>query len=356
VTTPTSTPINTPITPSNNLVANSDFEQGNNGEWTERSRLGYLLIYNNLPEDINAQSGEYVAWLGGENSEISDLIQSVQLPAGDDVALTFSYQIQSTDNCLRDRAYVRINNRNIKTYTLCSSNETEDWVQETLPLAEYAGQSISLRFRAYTNGGRISSFFIDDVAISGGESTEQPSEPVSILNGDLEQGADNEWREFSKVLGNEAGVLVGPHLESAASLLEDGGDYVAWLGGLDNEVSRLRQNIDVPEGGALYLTYDYEVVSDESSCGRDKARVIVAGKRLHQQNLCKKFVDGWQQQSLDLSEFAGQTVRLDFWTRTDGSRTSSFLIDNIRLTRARSARSGAAVPQDFIYLPIIIAE
>jgi len=354
-TTPVPTPTSTPVPPSAGVVLNGDFDQGSDGEWRETSRKGYAIIENKLTDIINPRSGEYVAWLGGDDREVSNLIQSIQLPDGDNVALNFAYQIQSEDNCRRDRAYLRINNRQIKTYKLCSSRATEEWVSETLSLDAYAGQRVTLRFHVYTNASRRSSFFLDDVNVTGGETIEPPS-VSEIANGNLELGPNGDWQEYSKIDGNVPGAAIFFHTDSINSELADGGDYVGWLGWYHSELSRIRQNIQVPDSGAVYLTYDYEILSNERRCNRDIARVIVDGKRLHQHNLCRRNNDGWQQQSLDLSEFAGQTVRLDFWTKTNSSRRSSFFVDNIQFTNTRSARSGPAVPHDLLFLPLIISE
>jgi len=340
--TPVGTPVpptETPVSPVAGVIMNGDFEQGANGDWTETSRQDYVLVSDELLDGINAQSGGYVAWLGGANNEVSNLIQSIQLPDGI-ISLNFAYQILSEDNCRRDRAYVR---------------NTGNWVNETLSLNDYAGERVTLRFHVYTNRLRQSSFFVDDVTVTGSETTEPPS-VSDIANGNLELGPNGDWTEYSKIGGNVPGAAIVLHTESISSELATGGDYVVQLGWYHREVGRLRQNIQVPDHGVVYLTYDYEIQSNERRCRRDRARVIVDGKRLHQHNLCRKNSDGWQRQSLDLSEFAGQTVRLDFWAKTNRSHRSSFLVDNIQFTSTRSARSRAAAPHDFVFLPLIIAE
>ena len=61
---------------------------------------------------------------------------------------------------------VRINTTDIKSYNLCSSNATTNFVQGTVSLAAYAGQTVTLRFRATTDASYSSSFYIDDVALT----------------------------------------------------------------------------------------------------------------------------------------------------------------------------------------------
>ncbi|MCS7040358.1 MAG: hypothetical protein NZP34_12195, partial [Caldilineales bacterium] len=89
---PTATPTATPTAASTALptVKNGNFEQGNNGDWIEFSSNGFdLILSDNLP--ITPRSGQWIAWLGGLDNEISDLSQPFQLPPSGPIYLRFHY-------------------------------------------------------------------------------------------------------------------------------------------------------------------------------------------------------------------------------------------------------------------------
>ena len=50
------------------------------------------------------------------------------------------------------------------TVDLCSSNNTGGWVQKSINLSAYAGQTVTLQIRAATDGSLNSNWFIDDVS------------------------------------------------------------------------------------------------------------------------------------------------------------------------------------------------
>ncbi len=112
-----------------------------------------------------ARTGSWRAWLGGANSETAEISQSYTVPAGG-ATLTYWYRISSTDSCGYDYGYVRVNTTNVKTYNLCSTSATSTYVQGSVNLAAYAGQTVSLKFRATTDSSYSSSFYVDDVAVA----------------------------------------------------------------------------------------------------------------------------------------------------------------------------------------------
>ena len=172
------TPVPTPTPqPSacTNLLKNPGFESGR-VNWTESSTHGYALICNGTScgtSPTAAHTGSYFTWLAGANSEVSQTSQTVVLPAGQKTTLSFWSRITSSDACGYDYGYVRVTaangtTTNVKTYNLCTSTQTSGWVKTTVDLSTYAGQTVTLAFRATTDTSAVSNFFVDDTVLVSG--------------------------------------------------------------------------------------------------------------------------------------------------------------------------------------------
>ena len=111
--------------------------------------------------------------MGGANKEAAEITQSYTIPAAGGT-LSYVYKITSTDSCGYDYGYVKVNNTNLKTYNLCSSNATNGFVQGSTSLSAYAGQTVTLKFRATTDISRSSSFYIDNVTFAAAAIVEEP--------------------------------------------------------------------------------------------------------------------------------------------------------------------------------------
>jgi hypothetical protein len=144
-------------------IVNGDFEQGKTG-WTEYSTHGWSLILSSgFPPGVTARSGSWAAWLGGDNSETSYIEQAVTVPASQPY-LHYWHWIQSSDYCGYDVASVRVNGTAVDSYDLCQTTATAGWVEHTVNLSAYAGQSATLQLRVTTDSSYASSLFIDDVS------------------------------------------------------------------------------------------------------------------------------------------------------------------------------------------------
>lgn len=145
-----------------NPVRNPGFEAGRDGNWSEYSSGSYTLILSASP--VTPHGGSWLAWMGGANNETARLTQSGISLSGVRY-LHHWYWIGSEDVCGYDFAYVKVNGSTLKTYNLCSSNNTSGWVQDTLDLNAYAGSNIALQFEVATDGSLNSNFFVDDISI-----------------------------------------------------------------------------------------------------------------------------------------------------------------------------------------------
>ncbi len=150
--------------------------------------------------------------------------------------------------------------------------------------------------------------------------TATPTTPPSggIVNGTFEQGPGVGWTVSSN--GGNAIITTGQAYQ---------GSYKALFCGRGNCNDQISQTITVPSGATLY--YRYRIQSNENSCGSDVATVQIGTTTIASYNLCRNTSTGrnYSQGSVSLSAYAGQTVTLRFTGTTDGSRHSSFYLDNV---------------------------
>ena len=156
--TPAPTPTQTPA-PSTAII-NGNFESGRLVGWGESSSHNYALVMAGT-----GQNSTWGAWLAGANSETSEISQNFTVPAKGG-ALNYAYRISSSDSCGYDYGYVKVNNTVLKTYNLCKTNVTTGFIATSVSLSAYAGQTVTIRFRATTDASLISSFYIDNVAFT----------------------------------------------------------------------------------------------------------------------------------------------------------------------------------------------
>ncbi len=337
---PTPTPTATPTATQIGSIANGDFELGDNGDWLQSStNFDTLILNQGLP--VSPRSGEYLAWLGEVDNETSILTQSVTIPNDTNAALTFHYIIDSVDNCGLDFADVIIDGAIVATYDLCRENNTTDWVEETISLSSYAGQTVSLEFSVETDSSGNSNFFVDDVSLSGTTIVPTPTPPVTqvgiIANGDFELGNSGDWAEFSTnfdTLILNQGLPVRPR----------SGEYLAWLGGGISEISQLVQSVTVPNDTTAALTFYYRIGS-QGSCGVDYAEVRVNDDVVAEYDLCNdNLTTDWVAETISLSRYAGQTVSLEFFAETDDTDNSNFFVDDVSFTGTTIAPTATPGP------------
>jgi len=154
-------------------LSNGDFEAGRNIGWAETDAQNYPVVGTG-----GAQSGNWRAWLAGADNALSTISQSIKVPTGGGT-LTYGYKIDSSDACGYDFAYVEVNGTSLKTYNLCRTNVTTGYVAGTVNLAAYAGQLVTLRFRATTDKSMLSSFYLDNVVLTAGALVETPDPHAS---------------------------------------------------------------------------------------------------------------------------------------------------------------------------------
>ncbi|MFI6265597.1 M28 family peptidase [Micromonospora sp. NPDC051006] len=143
------------------LIGNGGFESGTS-PWTATSGV----ITNSA--DQPARTGSYKAWLDGYGRTRTDtLAQSVTLPAGCTAStLTFWLHIdtaETTTSTAYDRLTVRLGSTTLATWS--NLNAAAGYVQRTLNVGAYAGQTLSLTFTGTEDSSLQTSFVIDDVTL-----------------------------------------------------------------------------------------------------------------------------------------------------------------------------------------------
>jgi extracellular elastinolytic metalloproteinase len=152
----------------------------------------------------------------------------------------------------------------------------------------------------------------------------------AMLNGGFESGAAN-WTEYSA----QGEQLIGAWLDDNNAISAHTGTYHAWLGYVNNEVSLVYQTVTIPANAvSATMTYYYRVMTADY-CGYDFGGVALVTSppstytALTTLDLCNE--TGYVQGTYDLMAYAGQTINIGFYTDTDASLPSDYLIDDIVL-------------------------
>ena len=128
------------------------------------------------------------------------------------------------------------------------------------------------------------------------------------------------------------------------------GVKAAYLAGADNAQDQLSTTLNVPTDQDVLLSFWWMVESEEESGDYDGLSVIVADAA---GNPLKTLLtlgnndaqDFWQWSRLDMSEFGGQTVQLQFVAQADGTLPTDFLVDDVEVNACADGQS------NWLYIP-----
>jgi secreted trypsin-like serine protease len=162
-----------PPPPPTQAIPNGNFEKGPNGDWKEVSLQGYKIIVqeDELPGGVPAHGGEWAAWLGGIDDEISYIQQRLKVAAGAPW-LVYYHWIASADECGYDFGGVIVDGTVVDVYDLCDDEDTGGWVKHAVDLRAYAGKTVAIQIRAETDSSNNSNLFIDDVSFAANRTAE----------------------------------------------------------------------------------------------------------------------------------------------------------------------------------------
>ncbi|MEW2146709.1 M28 family peptidase [Micromonospora vinacea] len=151
----------TPSCTGGQVVGNGGFESGST-PWTASS--GVITNASGQP----ARTGSYKAWLNGYGStRTENLSQSVTVPAGcATYTLSFWLHIdtaETTSSTAYDKLAVQMGSTTVATYS--NLNAASGYVQRSLNVAGFAGQTVTLRFTGTEDSSLQTTFVIDDVTL-----------------------------------------------------------------------------------------------------------------------------------------------------------------------------------------------
>ncbi|MFG2820814.1 M4 family metallopeptidase [Kitasatospora sp. NPDC048365] len=157
--TPTPSPTSSP-TPGGNALANGGFEQGTTG-WTQSAQD----ITNSTQQA--AHGGSWYAWMMGYGSAATESLSqsNIAVPATGTPKLTFWLKVttQETGTTVYDTLKVNVNGTTLATYS--NANAGTAYVQKTVDLSAYKGQTVKLEFAGQEDAYASTIFLVDDVAI-----------------------------------------------------------------------------------------------------------------------------------------------------------------------------------------------
>ncbi|MEU6175686.1 putative Ig domain-containing protein [Streptantibioticus parmotrematis] len=142
------------------LLGNPGFETGSAAPWTASS--GVIDDSSDAP----AHSGNWKAWLDGYGTTHTDtLSQTVTVPSGCKATLSWWQYIstQETGKTAYDKLTVTANGTTVATYS--NADATSSYVQKSVDLSSYAGQSVTIKFTGKEDSSLATSFLIDDTSL-----------------------------------------------------------------------------------------------------------------------------------------------------------------------------------------------
>lgn len=157
-------------------LENENFEDGAVA-WEQSSSSGRELIVRETETSIEARSGEWVGWLGGEEGETSRLGQLIEIPDGAEGFYLTHYAILESDedscklNANADTLELHINGEAVEKLALCHASGQSNWSRRNwseIDLSEYAGETIFLEIVVINNdkADSVSSVYLDDFSFS----------------------------------------------------------------------------------------------------------------------------------------------------------------------------------------------
>ncbi|MFD5561101.1 protease pro-enzyme activation domain-containing protein [Kitasatospora griseola] len=143
------------------LLGNPGFETGTAAPWTTSTGV----VDNSASEA--AHSGSWKAWMNGYGSAHTDTVsQSVAIPAGCKAAFSFWLHVDTaeTGTTAYDKLTLSVNGASVATYS--NLDKSTGYVQKTVDLSAYAGQTVTVKFTGVEDASLQTSFVIDDTALT----------------------------------------------------------------------------------------------------------------------------------------------------------------------------------------------
>ena len=155
--------------------------------------------------------------------------------------------------------------------------------------------------------------------------------PIYFVNHNFEQGSGVGWEEYSL---NNLPIVIH-NSKGNPPLPTHSGEWLAWMGGADNESATLSNAAVITYADFIYLTYWYRIDSDEPSCvsSDDEVRIAINGDLVFTHALCSESnTDGYEYAEIEISDYAYTDTMVRFTLNTDGAILSNFFIDDVNIT------------------------
>ncbi|MCP5094464.1 MAG: DUF11 domain-containing protein [Chloroflexi bacterium] len=180
----------TPHMVNNVLISDGSFEETPSA-WRERDNtrcLPWIGDWSNIPNFPTAYDGNNYFWAGGKCGPVGNQVdnsnstqQNITLQPID-TTLSFWYNAYRTDTdsaITDDYAYVKINNVEVWRLDMTQANNSNGWIQITLDINAYSGQSILLKLGGVNgNFAGAGNLFFDYIEV-GHDATVTPSVQIS---------------------------------------------------------------------------------------------------------------------------------------------------------------------------------
>ncbi|MFJ5924563.1 M4 family metallopeptidase [Kitasatospora sp. NPDC092948] len=159
---PTSSPSSTPTgnPGGGNALVNGGFEQGATG-WTQSAND----ITNSTQQAPHG--GSWYAWMMGYGYAASETLaqNNIAVPSSGSPKLTFWLKVttQETGTTPYDTLKVNVNGTTLATYS--NANASAGYVQKTVDLSAYRGQTVNLQFAGQEDASLPTVFLLDDVNV-----------------------------------------------------------------------------------------------------------------------------------------------------------------------------------------------
>lgn len=162
---------------------------------------------------------------------------------------------------------------------------------------------------------------------------------TDIVNGDFEAGPSH-WIEYS----THGWSLITNSFPGG--MMPRSGSWAVWLGGENDEVAYIAQQVTVPPGRP-YLTY-WHWIASEDTCGYDFGGVIINDAVVDVYDLCGSAATyGWTKHSVNLSAYAGQQVAMQIRVETDSAFNSNLFVDDVAFqATATTLAAGSSTGDD----------
>jgi N-acetylneuraminic acid mutarotase len=184
--TPTATPTPTPC--NSGVIQNGEFETGDFNDWVidghnndpvVTNTLSYTGTYSALA-GLNPQQETFCAENNNEPFGDSSFYQQFTVPAGGGT-LSFWYWTCTFDFITHNwqDAYITDTNGAILQTIFHQCSDSETWVQQTVDMGPYAGQTVRIKFLVHQDGhnplGDVTGMYVDDVQLSEPCGTPSPT-------------------------------------------------------------------------------------------------------------------------------------------------------------------------------------